>query len=42
MRLVKNIVPCKKTINNTSCHGNALEKAEELNDLFVNVVKRRY
>ncbi len=41
-RLIRNIVPSKKVINNTYGHGNALEKAEELNELFVNVGKRTY
>ncbi len=35
-------MPCKKIINNTYGHGNALDKAVELNELFVNVGKRTY
>ncbi len=35
-------MPSKKVINNTYGHGNALEKAEEFNELFVNVGKRTY
>ncbi len=41
-RLIRNIVPCKKIINNTYGRGNALDKAEEPNELFVNVGKRTY
>ncbi len=41
-RLIKNIVPSIKVINNSSEYDNALEKAEEFNELFVNVGKRTY
>ncbi len=41
-RLIRNIMTSKKVINNTYGHGNVLEKAEELNDLFVNVGERTY
>ncbi len=41
-RLIRNIMPSKKIINNTYGHGNVLEKAEELNELFVNVGKRTH
>ncbi len=41
-RLIRNMVPSKKSTSNGYGHGNDLEKAEKLNDLFVTIGKQTF
>ena len=41
-RLIKNIVPSKKSTRNSCTHGNDQDKANELNEHFVNVGRQTY